>query len=664
VLVAESLYMLGEVARERGELAAAQGYHQGAFEMRERHAPGGLPVAASLDSLVVLALERGDLARASALAQRSLAIVERLAPGSKAEATASAALARIYLRSGEPQQSVASYRRAVDALEAQQQTFGGIESDRTVFRSRYMGIYRELVGLLVQLGKFEEAFDLLERSRARGMLALLAERDLIFRADLPAELDRRRRLLAAEYDRKQEQLSALSVATEGEQIESLHVELQRLRRQQGELREEIKRRSPRLEALQHPEPLALTGLGRTLDAGTTVLNYSVAESETLLFVTDSDGELNVSTLAIGEAELRDAVERFRGSIARSRTDATGDEELGRLGTSLYQLLVAPAAHALEDAERILIVPDGPLHGLPFAALVRAEPESKSADSPSFLVEWKPLHVVVSLTVYAELKRTQSARRGEITLLAFGDPTYPSGAEGADTTNEDLLRGLPARGGTLPPLPSSRDEVATVTALFGDAGIALLGDQATEERAKAIGTGPRFIHFATHGLIDERFPLDSAIVLSLPERVEYGQDNGVLQAWEIFESMRLDAELVTLSACNTALGAETVGEGIVGLTRAFHYAGSRSVLASLWSVTDGSTAMLMRRFYTYLKQGQTKDEALRAAQRDMIHGKAGPAPATTSTERGVKRLARSGADSNQRYASPYYWAAFTLSGDWR
>ena len=94
-----------------------------------------------------------------------------------------------------------------------------------------------------------------------------------------------------------------------------------------------------------------------------------------------------------------------------------------------------------------------------------------------------------------------------------------------------------------------------------------------------GTGPRLIHFAAHGLVDQRFPLDSAIVLSIPDAIEYGHDNGLLQAWEIFEIMRIDADLVTLSACETALGKEMAGEGIVGLTRAFHYAGARSVLAA-------------------------------------------------------------------------------------
>ena len=143
----------------------------------------------------------------------------------------------------------------------------------------------------------------------------------------------------------------------------------------------------------------------------------------------------------------------------------------------------------------------------------------------------------------------------------------------------------------------------------------------------------------HGLLDERFPLDSGLALSLPAVMSTnGGDNGLLQAWEIFDHVRIDADLVTLSACNTALGKEMGGEGLLGLTRAFHYAGARSVMASLWSVADDSTAELMTRFYGYLKAGKSKDQALQAAQRDLVR--------------------------SERFAQPFHWAAFTLAGDWR
>jgi CHAT domain-containing protein len=125
---------------------------------------------------------------------------------------------------------------------------------------------------------------------------------------------------------------------------------------------------------------------------------------------------------------------------------------------------------------------------------------------------------------------------------------------------------------------------------------------------------------------------------MPAAPAEGQANGLLQAWEILEHVRIDADLVTLSACETALGKEMGGEGLVGLTRAFHYAGARSVHASLWSVGDESTADLMGRFYGYLQRGRSKAAALRAAQLDLIR--------------------------SDRFSHPFHWAAFTLTGDWR
>ena len=158
------------------------------------------------------------------------------------------------------------------------------------------------------------------------------------------------------------------------------------------------------------------------------------------------------------------------------------------------------------------------------------------------------------------------------------------------------------------------------------------------RGRTLGKDVPLIHFACHAVINERFPLDSALAFTIPENPKEGQDNGLLQAWEIFERVRIDADLVTLSACESGLGKEMGGEGLIGLTRAFQYAGARSVLASLWKVEDESTAELMKRFYGYLKAGKTKDEALRLAQLDLIQ--------------------------SPNYSAPQDWAAFQLNGDWK
>jgi len=166
----------------------------------------------------------------------------------------------------------------------------------------------------------------------------------------------------------------------------------------------------------------------------------------------------------------------------------------------------------------------------------------------------------------------------------------------------------------------------------------LAADATEEQARSIGSKARNVHFAVHGFFDERLPLNSGLALTIPEKPSEGQQNGLLQAWEIFEQMRFDADLVVLSACQTGLGRELGGEGLIGLTRAFQYAGARSIAASLWSVNDLKTAQLMLRFYKELRDGKSKDLALRAAQTELLQKP----------------------DSSH----PYYWAAFSLIGDWQ
>jgi CHAT domain-containing protein len=270
-----------------------------------------------------------------------------------------------------------------------------------------------------------------------------------------------------------------------------------------------------------------------------------------------------------------------------------------------------------------VVPDGALHGLSFASLVRGE---------RYLVESLPLHLVASSTVYAQLRRRGEVRGGDRDWLGFGDPQMPrpDGHSAATADPPSLLER--ARG--LEPLPGARREVSAIASLYGEDAEAHLGREATEGRVLESASRGRIFHFATHGLLDPIVPLDSGIVLS----PEDGKDNGLLQAWEILDQLRIDADLVTLSACDTALGTEIAGEGIIGLSRAFQFAGARAVLATLWGVEDESTASLMCRFYAARQAGQSTDQALRTAQRSLI--------------------------DDQRWSHPYHWAGFVLIGDWR
>jgi CHAT domain-containing protein len=484
----------------------------------------------------------------------------------------------------------------------------------------------------VELGQAAEAFHVLERGRARAFLKQLAERDLLA-ADLPAELARRRTELNRDLESVQGALARLTPAQDAE-VERLLNRMREIQDGQRELTAQIRKSSPRLASLQYPEPLDLAGARRVLDPGTALLSYALGEEESYLFVVQppelAGPGLAVFRLPIGAQPLREAIASFNNLLQNPRSDRAA---LAAQAGKLYALLIGPAEARIAAAKRLLVSPSGSLHTLPFAALMRKD---------RYLVEWKPVHFVLSATVYAELKKARRApddlTRGEV--VAFGDPVYPTLPKDRDAAPAARLEILTAvrRGLSLKPIPATRREVEAIASLFPQAET-YLGGEATEEKAKSLGTAARLVHFACHGLLDERFPLNSALALAIPEHPAPGQDNGLLQAWEILESVRLDADLVTLSACDTALGKETGGEGLVGLTRAFQYAGARSVLASLWSISDLSTVPFMKRFYRYLRHGKSKDEALRAAQIDQIRDKSGS-------------------------RHPFHWAAFELFGDWQ
>jgi CHAT domain-containing protein len=329
--------------------------------------------------------------------------------------------------------------------------------------------------------------------------------------------------------------------------------------------------------------------------------------------------------------------------------ASRQPDIAEAAEDLYDLLIRPAEPRLARCQRILFIPDGPLHILPFAALMRSD--QQTADR--YLVERWPLHTAMSATVFGELRRSRAAPGaiGDGSVIVFGDPLYQRPAGDRDSGADRGSDGPIVRRLNLEPLPSTRAEAEAIQRVFPGQTQVFLGASATEQQAKAVGPGARIVHFACHGLIDSQMPLNSALALSLTAGKQQGADNGLLQAWEVMERMRLDADLVTLSACNTALGEELGGEGLIGLTRAFQYAGARSVVASLWSVGDESTAVLMGRFYGYLAERETHDQALRHAQLDLLRG--------TATRPGA-----SGVSEPVDAAHPYFWAAFQLVGDWQ
>ncbi len=659
--VASSLSKLGSLKRLRGDLESAGRYHKQALDIRERMVPGSSLVARSLGELGLVAEFQGDLSLSVSYYERALVVHNEMGPFGIDKALVLYRLARVFNKGRDSDRAVAFYLRAIEVLEAQVERLGGSYATQDAFVNEYRMVYRDAVGALLRAGRKSEALYSLERFKGKSFRSMLTEREMTFSADVGGEIDSALRSIGSRYDRIQWRLASLDSRRHQQEIETLTSRLRRLRVEKNEIILKIREISPKLASLQYPHALELRAVQETLDPGTVMLSYNVRENETDLFCVSAGKELWGGVLPIGEKALRRMVDGFREMVLApgAADDNRASSRLMSRGRELYKTLVEPVAGMIGEGQRVLFVPDGPLHLLPWGLLVRETEDSREGSGRAwqYLVEWKAAHTALSATVYAELKsRDIRAESGyepfSISLMAFGDPVYPSSfASGrADSIADVRLRASVSRGiYDWQRLPHSRREVEEIASLFpGDRTAVYLGAEATETTLKSMAHNPRILHFAAHAHLDDRFPMDSALALSIPQELTEGQNNGLLQAWEIFERIRFNVDMVVLSACSSALGQELGGEGLVGLTRAFQYAGARSVVASLWNVEDESTAELMVRFYRYLNAGKSKSEALRAAQIELIEGP----------------ISVKGRLGKRDFTAPFYWAGFQIYGDWQ
>lgn len=657
--IAENWNDLGLVAQARGDLDVAAAAYERALEIQQKLlAPTSLRVAATLAKIAWIAHEQGDLDRATELYEQSLATRQKGAPDSRGTATNLNGLARVAHDRGELDAAEAYFNQSLDVLERQISLLGGSQDVKSAFRTRNRDLYLDAINFFLRNGRSEQAFTILERSRARGFLAMLQERELIFR-DIPDELDLQRRNLAHRHDRTLQRMVSLNPEAKPEKMAALQAEIQQLYLERDALREAIRRASPNLAKLEEPQPLPFEEVRDNLDGGTVMLSYSVGQDRTHIFAITRGRDIAVHALEVSEKELREEVQHLREAIEGSISgDFLGErrrQEVGASGSRLYQWLVEPVEDVVESGERVVLVPDGPLHRLPFAALVRRGQDGRA----QYLADFRPLHSVLSATVYADLKQSRRTVAGDGSgplVAAFGDPSYPGIPERRKSVNPSVVRSVRDRCGfDVERLPASRREVLEIAGLHRNVQT-YLGDGAREESIKSLNGDAKIVHIAAHGCFDDQMPLNSGLFLALPDGTHdngsFGErDNGLLQAWEIFESVRLDADLVVLSACQSGLGQELGGEGLIGLTRAFQYAGAQTVAATLWQVDDQVTAELMLRFYRHLRAGKPKDAALRAAQVELVEG-----PIEVRDQDGRLRLVDA--------SSPYYWAAFQLHGDWK
>lgn len=525
-----------------------------------------------------------------------------------------------------------------------------------------------------------EGFRIAEQGRARSLLDVLADGHAVISAGVPPDLIKRRSENLAHQQLLGAQLTGVSLAgeTPPQTFTELEAELERLAVEFESLEKQIDAASPRLNSLVHTRSITLDEVQRqVLDDQTALLEYSLGEQNSYLWViTRQSASLfklpAASTIDQLAMDLRAQMippslqrrnvgidvpiaDQRRGLGVGTGGPASDPAVFARASYALFQAALAPAAAMIGD-RRLVIVADGALNFVPFEVLVTTD-RAGDYSSLDYLIKTNKVSYAPSASVTAAV-RDQKRAIGQ-SMLLVADPVFSANDRrvqtGSGATKAEVTRGLgldsavnddngpaPESSGPLrlPRLTGTRIEAEQIGRLAKASGAQVdlwLDLSANEDDLKTRDLqGYRVLHIATHGVLDAVRPQFSGLVLSLVGNKS--GDDGFLRTGEVF-NLKLGAPLVMLSACETGLGKVKRGEGVIGLSRAFMYAGATTVGVTLWSVADKPTAELMTDFYQrLLRPTPLPAEAMREAQLAMISGK--------------------------KYSAPYYWAPFVLVGEWK
>jgi CHAT domain-containing protein len=531
-----------------------------------------------------------------------------------------------------------------------------------------------------------ESFKVTEAGRARSLLDMLGEVNAQITEGVPPDLLKRKQDNLDQQQAIAEQLTGISLAAEQKEKPSqLEANLDKLQTEFDEIENQIRAANPRYASLTAPQPQSLAEVQqKVLDDGTVLLEYSLGSDNSYLFAVTSSG---VSLYKLPRrADVDKLATDFRGQLIPTKLQRrivgidVAEEQRGlglaqgpsenlaafvAASNALYKAVLEPAAALIAD-RRLLIVADGALNYVPFEALVKTT-EGADYASLSYLIKTNEVVYAPSASVVAAIRGTSPTAASGKKVLIVADPIFSASdprLKGNTTTQGTAeARGLglglesavsdvtggsegPGSAGILPAsfqlarLSGTRteaDEIAKIAKTGGGQAEVWTDLNASEDNMRSRElTSYRVVHIATHGLLDAERPQFTGVVLSL---VGNKSSDGFLRTDEIF-NLKMGAPLVMLSACETGLGKEKRGEGVIGLTRAFMYAGAPTVGVTLWSVADKSTADLMTDFYRRLLASSPRPpaSAMREAQVAMISGK--------------------------KYSAPFYWAPFVIVGEWK
>lgn len=599
-----------------------------------------------------------------------------------------------------------NYRDSLQTIETLRS--GSLRADeaRTTFLATTKDVFDETAGALAEMALLSspaagaplsdkaleyaaEAFKVTEQARARSLLDMLSETGASITAGVPAELLKRKQ---DNLDRQQdiaEELTGVSLASDQEKKKpaDLEAELEKLQTEFDDLENQIRTASPRYASLTAGKPLTLAEVQqKVLDEQTVLLEYSLGNESSYLWA------ISPSSVAIFKLAPRASVDKLatdlRAQLIPTKLQrrivgidvADSTRGLGISATpfaedaaafvaassALYKGVVEPAASMIGE-KRLLIVADGALNYVPFEALVKSPASTDYASAP-YLIKSNEIVYAPSASVIGAIRQQQGTKPAGRKMLIVADPVFNSkdtrsrtvtassatdtrglGIQSAlnDVTGQETsaapdskMQGLP-----LVRLAGTRTEAEQISKLARTSGAQAdmwLDLEASEGNVDTRDVSQyRMIHIATHGLLNAERPQFTGLVLSL---VGNKTEDGFLRTDEVF-NLKLGSPLVMLSACETGLGKEKRGEGVMGLTRAFMYAGAPTVGVSLWSVADRSTADLMTDFY-----------------KRMLSSPAGSTAAAVSPS-GAMRDAQLAMIAGKKYSAPFYWAPFVLVGDW-
>ncbi|MFQ5674421.1 MAG: CHAT domain-containing protein [bacterium] len=558
---------------------------------------------------------------------------------------AEAGLALVYKKRGNAIQAFESYTNAIRHIEYIQGTFKIAEEESGFFSDKF-DVYAGMVDVLNSLhdsapgtGYAQRAFAIAQRAKATILLDLLNQ-DKVFDylRDVRPGLKQSYRHNKRELEKIHLEISRELTKSQGDRepqvIFNLKTHLAELEREKAQLFDEIKENYPKFHHLTNARILSVTQLQSDVLATNQLLIEFLAGEETLYLWAVTRDDFLFKAIDLSKHELAEKLAHISPLFAKTKqaSDAVVDHRWADIKVDLlhelYQVLLEqPLEKILQPGMELIIIPDDILHYFPFEILVT----QYRPDKVSYLVEEHPLSYASS----ASLLQPQGTKEKQASksLLAFANPDF-SGEQKQGIV--DWVRALfpfksVLRGEQFLPLPFAEREVKSIVEDFTDAAVFVHKD-ATELKFKQTASDYRYIHVATHNLANDQQPMYSKIVLA---QQKFQKEDGFLQTYEVF-NVNLHADLVVLSGCSTGLGTLRRGEGLIGMSRAFQYAGAENLLVSLWPVNDKSTADLMKAFYGNLKRGMSKARALQQAKIKLIH-------------------------SEDWRRNPFYWGAFVLIG---